>query len=444
MHKHYLLQQSLLLALLTTLSFSCKSSPTGPHIGQNLQLSTDYVTCTEVSLKLAYSGQPSVVSGGEFKMTRDGDTVLTGNLTGSDTTVIDTTAEPEQAYTYKAYRYIRNQVSDTSLPLQVTTMDTTSSNFTWQTYTFGNGVSSSDFEDVAIINDTLAYAVGAIYLNDSTGHTDPLPYNLAVWNGVSWQVKRVSVPFRGYTVTVPLYGTFAFSPAQVWLVGDIAVFGNGLSWVSNDIRSLTGDDSLLCEKCWGSKFNDMYFVGLNGGIVHYDGYTWNKIESGTTLDVHDIWGVTDKNSGSQEVLAVGSDAFTNNGVSILQLSASGASRLQTSTLPTTTLVGIWSADGKEWYVCGDGLYISRGLDRPWQHITDIPSIFSESVRGTGPNDVFVVGDFGLVSHFNGVRWQTFPQLSFSNGQYNSVSVNGNTVIAVGEVGSYATVLIGKR
>jgi hypothetical protein len=57
--------------------------------------------------------------------------------------------------------------------------DTTSHNFTWTLQKLG-GASGSVLYDVAIVNDTLAYAVGEMYLNDSVGQNDPQPYNLAI------------------------------------------------------------------------------------------------------------------------------------------------------------------------------------------------------------------------------------------------------------------------
>jgi len=53
-------------------------------------------------------------------------------------------------------------------------LDTTSHNFTWTLQRLG-GASGSVLYDVAIINDTLTYAVGEMYLNDSTGQIDLHP-----------------------------------------------------------------------------------------------------------------------------------------------------------------------------------------------------------------------------------------------------------------------------
>ncbi len=68
-------------------------------------------------------------------------------------------------------------------------------------------------------------------------------------------------------------------------------------------------------------------------------------------------------------MAVASDQFTNNGVAVLQLSGTQVNMLQTAGLPTTSIVGIYSANGREWYVCGDGLYKTRALGLPWQRVT---------------------------------------------------------------------------
>ena len=51
-----------LTVVLMLVSFSCRTSPTGPHISSNVQLSTDYVACTEVWLKIAISNQLLTIS----------------------------------------------------------------------------------------------------------------------------------------------------------------------------------------------------------------------------------------------------------------------------------------------------------------------------------------------------------------------------------------------
>ena len=59
------------------------------------------------------------------------------------------------------------------------------------------------------------------------------------------------------------------------------------------------------------------------------------------------------------------------------------------------------------------------------------------------NDLFIVGDFGLVSHYNGSSWKHYD-MSLPNANFYSVSVKGNTVAAVGQDGNNAVITIGRR
>ncbi len=94
--------------------------------------------------------------------------------------------------------------------------DTTSHNFTFQTFTFGGDAGSCDLNDVAIINDTLAYAVGSIYLNDSTtGQPDPQPYNFAVWDGKVWKIQKIPYYYQGQPFYGPIYSLWAFNANDI-------------------------------------------------------------------------------------------------------------------------------------------------------------------------------------------------------------------------------------
>jgi hypothetical protein len=89
--------------------------------------------------------------------------------------------------------------------------DSTSHDFVFQQYYFGES-GSSIFYDVAIVSEDppLAYAVGAVYTRDSLGKADPDRYNAAVWNGVTWTLKRITVNFRGNLITPPVWNFCLF------------------------------------------------------------------------------------------------------------------------------------------------------------------------------------------------------------------------------------------
>src|SRR5690606_19447892 len=80
-----------------------------------------------------------------------------------------------------------------SSEISVTTMDTTSHNFTFETWTFGD-IGSSVLFDVAIISEDNIWCVGEINIADTSvnGYTT---YNAVHWDGSEWQLKRITVNF---------------------------------------------------------------------------------------------------------------------------------------------------------------------------------------------------------------------------------------------------------
>lgn len=62
------------------------------------------------------------------------------------------------------------------------------------------------------------------------------------------------------------------------------VFGAGWEW-QNPFPCGNGIIGI-----WGSSGTDVFAVGWNGTIIHYDGSSWSSMNSGTIYDLHDIWG----------------------------------------------------------------------------------------------------------------------------------------------------------
>ena len=245
--------------------------------------------------------------------------------------------------------------------------DTTSHNWAFQSFMLGGG-NSSALNGVAIINDSLAYTVGEIYSNDSTGQSDQLPYNLAKWDGNQWRLLRVTVPFRGVNITPPLYGIFAFSADQIWIVGDVAIYGNESNWTTYDIRLITGDDSLDAIKCWGSSADNMYFVGLGGTLVHYSGNTWQKIETGTALNINDIWGDYNSSLGQYEIFCVASDVLVKAGIRVFKIYNNSVQNINTEGIAAGNLSCVWFKSKSQYYVAGAGIYQTSNLsDSSWRN-----------------------------------------------------------------------------
>lgn len=423
------------MIIMLTFSFyqmDCKDdSSIIPPSESAFSLSAFEIISTEALIKIEYAHSDSIT----IQLQRNGHTIANSLKIYKEYIYNDTLLQPKQNYTYTAYKIENGGVVDSSRPLQITTMDTTSNNFIWETFSFGNG-SSSVINDVAIINDTLIYAVGEIYILDSTGQ-DEILYNAVKWDGKKWNLMRV--PSKG-SVTYPPHQT-------IWVISKSNIlFSWGGGIITFDGINFTDDmrmNSLLSgaiNKIFAFNSHAIYAVGNNGSIVHYNGSSWQKLESGTTLTIGDIWGVAQQNNNTSEVFcAATSNTIEQQGTKLLRISSTN----DVDSLPWNSPwfnYSVWTATGKTLYLCGSSLLKYRN-----GNITETDfGIFLARIRGNANNDITVVGDFGFVSHYNGNKWQSYPELYHSNMAYRSLAMKGNTIAAIGFKNNAAVITIGKR
>lgn len=322
--------------------------------------------------------------------------------------------------------------------------DSTSHQFTWRIDTFGVG-GGNILYDVAIIDENNIWAVGEFHLKDSAGNYDYIPYNLLIWSGISWVPKRAMIEYLGTRISPPLYGIFAFSGKDIWVATDIPVHWDGTNWIYYhlfDMEVLKEIDGGV-NKVWGKNSSDVYFVGGRGTIVRFNNGNWQRLNSGTTLDIRDIWGVTN-HRGEAEILAVASN---NSERRLLSIKGNQVTHLADSGL-ARSLYGVWFVSNCKYYVVGAGIHQKNHLDDPvWSVCAPgvVTSNMSVRVRGDSFNDVFVVGAYFEIVHFNGNSWHNYSrEIPYSYGSLVSVAVKGNTVAAVGFVNQRAAIIIGRR
>ena len=326
--------------------------------------------------------------------------------------------------------------------------DTTSHNFVFSLDTLGDG-NSSALNDVAIISENNVWAVGEIHKRDSVGGYSQPAYGLAVWNGSAWQLRRLSAPGPGFVSNLRPRGIFAFSATDIWFASGGVFRWDGQSITSYWINSFPGnpnpilDPGQTAEKLWGTSSSNLYAVGSRGAIAHFNGSTWQKLASGTTVDIQDIWGTS--NAGMHVILAVASmGPQIPQARRILRIQNNQVTFVPDSGLPLD-LEGIWFSDTTMYYVVGEGVFTSRNLSS-WQRNVSHPSEYKEAIRGNNWNDIFVAGSFGLTSHYNGSSWRHYTgnELPSFFGKYQRVALSGNRIFAVGWMNDKAVVLRGRR
>ena len=321
--------------------------------------------------------------------------------------------------------------------------DTTSHNFSWTIDTIGTR--NSYLKDVAIINENDIWAVGEIHTDETDRWNEDStewikPFNAVHWNGIEWEYKRTLPSGKGFS---PNRSVFAFSSNDIWVGTSAPYHWDGQEWTAYNV---TGIHNGYINKIWGTSSQDMYFVGTNGSITHYDGQSWQRLESGTDIDIVDIWGSQNVENNKYEILAAASTNFhIEKERHILRIDGNTVSFEPDSGL-AINLSTIWFKAGKTYYAAGDGLYIRENNELTWKKETDQLGYYKSEVRGININDVFVTGSFGLLSHYNGNNWKhyTGKELPYFYGSWHSLDVISDYIVAVGERSGKGLILRGKR
>ncbi len=430
--------QKIFLVIITASLFNVCNT-TEPPGNQTLTLKLEDVSCTEAWIQLTTNNLqlPTTIN-----ILKNNTVAQTFSLSTQDTLLYIDSLLPNQTYKFKVV--LTNNPQPTSYPqpptsneVSVTTMDTTSHNFTWQTFTFGDaGAGSSTLYDVAIIDGNNIWAVGEIYMLDSLGRPDPNAYNAIHWNGQSWELKRIMF----YTIcgqqsrsSYPAKSIFAFNDNEIWIGMD----GDQITKLENGLQVITTclPWSFSINKLWGSNSNDLYTVGSNGNIAHYQNGSWTKIESGTNLEIQDVLGESNLENLQQEVFCIASDKYQQIDKKVYKIMNNNITEISTEGLPWS-LSSIWFKSKYKCYIVGDGIFMKNLSNAGyWRDITQgITPYYTHLIRGTGLNDVVVGGSFGELLHFNGSTWYSYKgrELPEFIGNYFSVGIKGNTVCAVGQ------------
>jgi len=209
-------------------------------------------------------------------------------------------------------------------------------------------------------------------------------------------------------------------------------------------------DNWQVNKMWGSSSNDLYAVGNNGNIAHYNGQSWQKIESRTTVNLYDVWGTVDGN----EIFISGYSNDLSRSILLYSRNNTVETIWENKTISGTPPYGnlIYSIAG---YI--NNLFISSNqgvfkhrlaINYPVQTLFIIPRRVY-NLASSNINDVFTAGDRSSVWHYNGIsKKELYINLSVPSPFY-SVKVKGNVIVAAGStvenaVYHQATLIIGNR
>ncbi len=283
------------------------------------------------------------------------------------------------------------------------------------------------------------------------------------------------------TVTIPagsISAVFEISPVRDWLSDNpqtvsLTAASSGFAPAKAQI-TVTDSDSIwpsvregtsILRAVWGSSEKDVFAVGWDGMILHYDGNRWQAMDSGTGEALRHVWGY---DAGT--VFAVGGDTsgpvivrydgtawnlvYTRpagllNGVWGISpdniwavgkfdttrgmiLHWDGAEWKETGPPNLSELYGIWGTSAEDIFVSGTKGQILHWDGQTWSEMTSDTTATLRSVWGSGKNDVFAVG-LNTILHYNGTVWSSMKEGSGRN-LYNIWGTGPDNVYTTGNKG----------
>lgn len=295
--------------------------------------------------------------------------------------------------------------------------DTTSHDFTWTEYTIPG---EEKITGAWVWRDDLIQVIGTYFYQ---------------WDGVEWKKQKIVV-YPGQTEAgFADMRLFCLDPNTRWMVGGIAFYSDG----GTAFRYSGGGYA-----CWGTAFNDMFFVGRNGYIGHFDGNSFTTFPKVTNQDLRSIWGTS-----SKDVWAADQNAL---GISVLLHYDGNTWReidqgLFGGPAPEIALNTVWAVDSSSYHlghVSGATVHRNRHDTPFWRALGAYPNEdfwLLYLMHGNSANDL-MVGGGDVFAHWNGKTWKVFNELP--GGGLVTFHMKGNTACVAGEKNGASWIAIGRR
>lgn len=199
------------------------------------------------------------------------------------------------------------------------------------------------------------------------------------------------------------------APDDLFAVGGAIDQGRILHYDGADATEMTIPSGVpLVNWTFGFGPSDIHAVGNEGTLLHYDGNAWSQVTSPTDQDLWGVWG-----AASDDVWAVGGTARRADIAEATLLHYDGSAWSLAVVPPLTpanvaALFKVWGSGPNDVYAVGDVGTVIHYDGTTWSELLVGASDDLVAVWGTGPDNVVAVGGRGngIVSHWNGSAWRT--------------------------------------
>jgi hypothetical protein len=209
--------------------------------------------------------------------------------------------------------------------------------------------------------------------------------------------------FTEKAAPVGIQALWASSDDDVWGVGSQTVFHRSAGvWSATDVSSLVSSSADGLSLAWGSSRDDVWAVG-SGVALHWDGATWKSVPVPFQFYQNTLWG-----SGPRDVYSGGHEGLSHfDGTAWTHVF--GGDGEYVYSVWGSSATDVWMATG--YYRYGENAYANlyHFDGKAWAreaHLWEYsPYGRIISLSGTGPNDVWALGE-ARVLHWDGVAWTT--------------------------------------
>ena len=202
------------------------------------------------------------------------------------------------------------------------------------------------------------------------------------FDGENWSV--IETPSTGGLSCI-----FALSDSDVFLcAGTQVLHYDGAAFTALEVTAPTGLDGLT--DVWAASRSDVWVVGDDAIIGHYDGTAWKRTIAGSPFKTS-IWG-----SGPADIYALDTfdlvhfDGSTWNAITLDAGSGGGQ---------------VWGTSASDVWVMTDSSDLSHFDGASWRTVqTDFVGELA-SVWGPASSDLWAAGGAGSIAHYDGKAWR---------------------------------------
>lgn len=206
------------------------------------------------------------------------------------------------------------------------------------------------------------------------------------YDGADW--TRVDVGTEHH-----LYDVWGSAADDLYVVGSSAgtgIFKTGVAFHYDGSSWAKTDAPVVLSSVWGTGPEDVWAVGPEGTVVHYDGTEWSQARGGMGRSLEGLHGFS-----NGTVYAAGGSIVLRNGGSGWEVAVA---------VEESPHYAIWGESDNDFFVVGGGMnYIMRVRNGAWSRHA-VPGGWGSyrGVWGSSSSDVFVGGS--RIMHFDGAGW----------------------------------------